>query len=196
MRFRLLAFLGLMVLLGGCNVAMSDKPLFAEAQRSPTLLLADGIWTLDKLDCVADLAKPRKEWPKCVDWVIVSDNKAVLGSDSKPGDGPQDIMIVDGKPPLLQAKVTTTNSPPAWGYLVFNPQSAAKNGRITAVQVWAVACGTEEPGEGSNPKIHPYPGFTENCRTASVEALRAAASKERPASNQTVTWKWLRAETP
>jgi hypothetical protein len=128
--------------------------------------------------------------------VIVSQSKAVLGSDSKPGDGPEDILIVDGKPPLLQAKVTTTGSPPAWGYLVFHPQVVSKTGRITTVQAWAVACGTEEPRGGNSPKIHPYPGFDENCRTTSVEAVRAAASRERAPDTETVTWKWLRAEAP
>ena len=175
---------------------MSDKPLFGETQRSPTLILEDGIWTLDKPDCAADLAKPRKDWPACVDWVIVGGNKALLGSDSKPGDGPEDILIVDGKPPLLQAKVTTSGSPPAWGYLVFHPQGAAKTGRITAVEVWAVACGTQEPGSAASPEIHPYPGFSEECRTTSIDALRAAASKERAADTETVTWRWLRAERP
>jgi len=196
MRLRLLGLLGLSALLGACNVAMSDMPLFADAQRSSTLLLEDGIWTLDKPDCAADLAKPRKDWPACVDWMIVGGNKALLGSDSKPGDGPEDILIVDGKPPLLQAKVTTSGSPPTWGYLVFHPQVVSKAGTITAVEVWAVACGTQEPGGGASPKIHPYPGFNEECRTTSVDALRAAASKARAADTETVTWRWVRAEKP
>jgi hypothetical protein len=196
MRLRLFALFAMSALLGACNVAMSDKPLFGEPQRSSALRLEDGIWTLDKPECVADLAKPRKDWPACIDWVIVNGNKALLGSDSKPGDGPEDILIVDGKPPLLQAKVTTSGSPPTWGYLVFHPQATSKTGRVTAVEVWAVACGIQEPGTAASPKIHPYPGFNEECRTTSVDALRAAASKERPADTEIVTWRWVRAETP
>ena len=195
MRLKQIALLLSLALLGACNVAMSDKPLFGDAQRSRALVLEDGIWTLDKPDCSADLAKPRKDWPACVDWVIVGGNKALVGSDSKPGDGPEEILIVDGKPPLLQAKVTTSGSPPSWGYLVFHPLGSSKTGRVTAVEVWAVPCGTQE-GNAANPKIHPYPGFNEECRTTSADAVRAAASKERTADTESVTWRWLRAEAP
>jgi hypothetical protein len=195
MQLRYLSLLGLSVLLCACNVAMSDKPLFGDAQRSRALVLEDGIWTLDKPDCSANLAKPRKDWPACVDWIIVGGSKALVGSDSKPGDGPEDILIIDGKPPLLQARVDTNGSTSSWGYLVFHPLGASKNGRVTAVEVWAVPCGTQE-GNAANPKIHPYPGFNEECRTTSADAVRAAASKERPADMETVTWRWLRAEAP
>jgi hypothetical protein len=195
MRLRFLTVFGLSLLLGACNVAMSDKPLFGDAQRSSALVLEDGIWTLDEPDCKADLGKPRKDWPNCVDWIIVGGSKALVGSDSKPGDGPEDILIVDGNPPLLQAKVTTSGSPPTWGYLVFHSLGNSKTGRVTAVEVWPVACGTQE-GNAANPKIHPYPGFSEECRTTSIDALRAAAARERPADTETVTWRWLRPEAP
>src|SRR3954452_3599575 len=119
MRLRLVALPILLALLGGCNVAMSDKPLFQEAQRSSALLLQDGLWVLDEPDCSADLAKPRAQWPGCVDWVIVSANKAVLSSDSKPDEGADDIFIVEGKPPLVQARVISKGSEPFYAYLVF-----------------------------------------------------------------------------
>ena len=59
--------------------------------------------------------------------------------------------------------------------------------------------GLRHPGTGKCGKSqdHPYPGFSEECRTTSIDALRAAASKERAADDtETVIWRWLRAETP
>ena len=176
MRFRLIALFALSASLGACNVAMSDKPLFGETLRSPTLILEDGIWTLDKPDCTADLAKPRKDWPPCVDWVIVGSNKALLGSDSKPGDGPEDILIVDGKPPLLQAKVTTSGSPPAWGYLVFHPGALRRQAgsRRWKYGRWLAAPRNREVRQV--PKIHPYPGLAKSAaRLRSTPCARRRA---------------------
>ena len=194
MGLRQITVLAVLVLLSACNVAMSDKPLFAEDRRSSRLLLEDGIWTLAKDECVANLSKPRTDWPSCVDWVIISHNKAVLGSDSNPDEGAEDVFIVDGKPPLLQARVTSKGDAPFYAYLVFRPAVVSPAGRVSTAEVWTVACGTPEPGNAS--KINPYPGFTEHCRTTSIAALRAAANRERPQSNDIATWKWLRAEKP
>ena len=86
MRVLLLPQLCLCTALSACNVAMSDRPLFADAQRSSTLILEDGLWLMVDADCDVDTAKAKDIWPKCSNWVILRNSKMISGPGSKPDD--------------------------------------------------------------------------------------------------------------
>ncbi len=110
MRIHVLLLVSICAALSACNAAISDHPMFAEGDRSSKISLEDGLWFLVKPDCEIALVQPKESWPKCADWVIFSSNKAIKGSDAKPDQGPEDLFIVDGKPPLIQAKIETNGS--------------------------------------------------------------------------------------
>jgi hypothetical protein len=181
--------------LSACNMALSDKPLFAEPQRSSSVLLEDGLWTRPDPKCAADLSRPRQQWPKCAGWLILKNSKVVAGSDMKPDEGAQDVFIVDGKPVLIQAVIKMSGperSEMFYGYFALDPQARSSAGRVTAVLVWPVACGVTK----SDGKVLPYAGFDKDCRTSSVSALRAAAAKPLNAEAKPMLLKWVRTEAP
>ena len=182
--------------LSACNAAISDHPMFQEAERSSKVVLEDGLWFLVKDDCAVEPAQPTSAWPKCADWVILGGGKAIKSSDSKPQEGPEDVFIADGQPPLIQARIKTNGSDVAYGFLALEPQAFSGAGKITDVKVWMVPCGIDQAPEAATPKVQPYPGFTEDCHPNSVDALRAAASKGPSKITDVVEWKWVRAETP
>jgi hypothetical protein len=181
--------------LSACNAAVSDHPMFKEAERSARLTLEDGLWLLVEADCDVDTAKPTESWPKCADWIILSHNVAVKNSDNKP-DEPEDVFIVEGKPPLIQAKVKTNGSDIVYAFLAFETQARSASGKITDGKVWMVPCGVDESTEGATPKVRPYPGFTKDCMPQTVKALRAAAAKGPSKASDVAEWKWVRAATP
>lgn len=184
------------VLLGGCNAVIADHPLFVEADRSTTLSLEDGIWYRVDPECDVDLAKPRADWPNCADWMIFKDSRAILSSDPKADEETEDLMLVDGNPPLIQARVRTNGSATVYGFLALEPVKRSASGKLILVDVWAVPCGTQEAGAGPSAKITPYPKISEECRTDSAEAVRAAAPKGRKSDEDLVRWQWVRAEGP
>jgi hypothetical protein len=179
-------------LLGACNVAVSQKPMFAETQRSARLLLEDGLWAHFDKDCVVDTAKPRADWPKCADWIIVAANKAVGGSDMKADEPVQDIFFVDGTPPLIQANVRTNGKDAFFAFIVVKPTYSPAH-RIVAVDVWPVRCGTQDAPDG---KVKPWPGFNKDCQPDSVATLRKAARKSHAEPGGVISWTWVRAEKP
>jgi hypothetical protein len=179
--------------LGACNMAMSEKPLFAD--RSSSVLLQDGLWTRPDSKCIADLTQPKEKWPKCAGWMLLKDSKVVAGSDMKPDEGAQDVFIVDGKPVLVQAVIKMSGperSESFYGYFILEPKDRSSDGRVTAIEFWPVPCGTTKP-DGS---VSPYPGFDKDCRTTSVPALRDAAARPRGAEVEPMLLKWVRAEAP
>jgi len=196
MRIHLLLLVAVCAVLSACNAALSDHPMFVEAERSSKISVEDGLWYLVKEECEITFTQPKESWPKCADWVIFSRNKSVKSSDNKPDEQPQDLFIVDGKPPLIQAKVEANGSKQAYGFLALEAKSFSPSGRITGAKVWMVPCGIDEAPEGANPKIKPYPGFSEDCQPSSTEALRAAASKGPAKTTDVVEWRWVRAEAP
>ena len=184
------------VLVSGCNAVMADHPLFAESQRSTTLKLEDGLWYRVDSECDVDLAKPRDTWPHCADWMIFAGSKAVKASDTEPGEEAEDLLFVDGNPPLIQAKVRTNGSETVYGFLALEPKMRSASGKLILLDVWPVPCGTQEAGAGPSAKITPYPGISEECRTDSTDAVRAAAPKGRTSNKDLVRWQWVRAESP
>ena len=55
------------IILGGCNMVMTDKPMFSVADGAGAPAIRGGVWRDDKPDCVFDEAAPQNKWPKCAD---------------------------------------------------------------------------------------------------------------------------------
>ena len=179
--------------LSACNVAMSDRPLFAEAQRSTTLILEDGLWLMVDANCEVDSAKDKAGWPKCANWVILKNNKIRTSSDTKPTEEPKNIFIVDGTPPLIQAE--SDDADPEYMFIAIESLTNSPARRIVSLNAWPVPCGIQDSKKGPSAKVAPYPGFDEKCRTKSVEALRAAAARGREPGTEVVQFRWVRFES-
>ncbi|MGH6658187.1 MAG: hypothetical protein ACREBM_00890 [Sphingomicrobium sp.] len=178
--------------LGACNVALSEQPLFPEAQRSSTLVLEEGLWLMVDDECETDTAKPRDRWPSCADWMVLKGGKVANVSDTEPGEEPLEVFIVDGTPALIQGKVKTNGAKNFYGYLAIEPVAYSPANKLAVINVWPVPCGIQDAKGGPGAKITPYPGFGEECRTTSVDALRAAAARGRAPGEDVVQWRWIR----
>lgn len=176
-----------------CNVATSEKPLFTEL--SSTVILKDGLWTRFDPKCAVELNSPKAQWPKCAGWFVLKASKVVAGSDMKTDEGPQDVFIVDGKPPLVQAALRMNGPERAenfYGHFVVDRKEPSSDRQVTAMEFWPVPCDVMKP-DGD---VSPYPGFDKNCRTASAATLGAAAAQPRAADVEPMLLKWVRAENP
>ena len=96
----------LILLLGGCGMAVSEKPMFTAADTAGAPILADGVWLMkDDPACRVDVALPVSRWPACASWVEHRD-----GQWSEPSGGTMptikplenDILFVGGKIGLMQ----------------------------------------------------------------------------------------------
>ena len=116
--------------LTACNMALSEKPLFAE--RSSTIRLSDGLWAGSDPKCTVDLSSPKQQWPKCAGWFVLENSKVVAGSDMKSDEGAQDVFVVDGKPPLVQAVIKMSGPERSefyYGYFILEPKDRSSDGR-------------------------------------------------------------------
>jgi hypothetical protein len=180
-RFLLLAFS--LPLLGGCNIALSNKLLFSPDQRSSTLVLEDGLWASVESNCPIDFTKPKEDWPGCAEWAVVQGNRIV-----EPQSDAQDIFMIDGAPPLIQGD-DSNKQRKIYAFLGFKPTSLSPSGRIVALDMWPIPCGTFEEGSA---KVRPFPGFNDECYAETIEAVRSAANHPAPVDQHVISWKRIR----
>ena len=181
--------------LSACNMAVSDHSMFSNEPRS-TLKLKDGLWVADDPDCKFDRGRPIHRWPKCAAWLLIRDNGAVQGPDSKPGER-LELTIADGDPPILEAATgDEQKGERGYAYLVLEPASSDSTGYVVDLRAWFIACGTWDEGsarEGTASQIKHFPGMDEDCHPASVDVLRAAARAGPQGQDKKARWFWIRA---
>ena len=176
--------------LAGCNLAVSDHPMFSAGEQLATPLKS-GLWVADDPDCVFDSTKPRQTWPKCAVWLVLRDNRVAEISGDEKTERPVAILIADGSPPIAQIEVREKESDIVYVFYAIEPAAHDSRRRITALSVWGVRCGTEKtPGSS---QVDPYPGFDKECHPASKDAVRAAAAASRAAATDIGRMKWVRA---
>jgi hypothetical protein len=155
--------------LAGCNMVVTETPLFSSADVGDAHPPRPGVWNADKADCAFDETLPQNKWPDCA--------KA-----TPPLSASDPWLAVGGDPALLQLSMPK-ESPVIAGlsfYLAYRPLKLDDHGRTTEMAFWAVQCGP--PPKGSNPGLTQslLPGLEpradkSNCTTTSKEALRDAA---------------------
>lgn len=166
----LIGLLGL-ALLGGCNVVMTDKPLFTAADASGAPPLRPGVWSFFReAGCKVDESQPFADWPNCSGGGIVR-NGEIAGhkAGAPPGELEREpVTIAGGDPRILQVQVkidvtagaeatasggaeasasATATSPKdqPYGYAGLRPTKFDSEGRITAFRFWPVQCGPPPP---------------------------------------------------
>jgi hypothetical protein len=193
MGLKQIALLLSLPLLDACNMVVSEKPMFAELDRS-TVAPRDGIWLGENEECQFDASKPESGWPGCAMWVVVRNEGRELNiMDGKKESQRVTAMFAAGTPMIIEAQWIDDAKEPAkatYGYYGIEPRPAGQDGRFIGATLWPVDCGVKSP---TTSEIRPFPGITPECRPTSKDAIRAAAVSSRRA-DQVREWQWLRAE--
>lgn len=201
-----------MLLLGGCGVAVSDKPMLTEHDIVGAPQFENGVWWFadasEDNDCVFESAQPVSKWPKCADWVLhrngiwfVRDGESGIAIKSVPDSA---VSISSGDVAIVQlfdpnnVAAPEDADPTPYSFVAFANRSTATE-KLRSVSFWIVMCGTyarrraPEDDETAEEFVR-YPGFDEKCQPASLNVLRDAAEKSRSAQGAPLLrFQWLRA---
>jgi hypothetical protein len=192
---RLLLILALLSL-GGCNMVVTQTPMFTKADGAGAPGFRPGVWR-GKSDagCAFDETSPLDSWPSCANGALVDDDAISM---IKTVNGERTVaarigyVLTAGEPRILQLSVAGLT--PGFGlslsgylYGGVQPTKTDDRGRIIAYTTWFVACGPPpSPVAGSSPNkirfatLSPFPHLVmdkggQNCTPISVAALRNAA---------------------
>jgi hypothetical protein len=156
--------------LGGCNLVVSQTPMFTKADAAGAPVIRPGVWRQEVAGCDFDETLPQSQWPKCA------------GAQPAMPDPPP-MLTVAGDPAIIQLSLPPDPSKPTLLYLslAIRPIQFDAQGRVIALQTWPVQCGPPPTG-GNNMGAtkSPLPGLTMRgddggCAPQSVAALRDAA---------------------
>ncbi len=118
--------------LAGCNMVMTEKPMFTAADGKGAPRIRPGVWRDDKPNCAVDETLPQDKWPPC--------------AKAAPGVGAPTLWLeVAGDPPLLQVPLKLPGENPAYLYMAFRPLKLDGQGRVIAMKSWPVKCGPPPP---------------------------------------------------
>ena len=184
----------LLPLLGACNMAISETPIFLNADKA-SFVPRDGIWLSDDPECRFDSSVEETRWPKCAIWAVVNGSTGEMLVRSGKGEEQQArFMIAKDHPPVVQILWRDDARDDGKTFYVFfglAPGTTGSDNRFATAATWEVRCGIKDPA-GSD--IQPYPGLTPECRPSSQDAIRSAAVASRSTAEMAMTWRWLRPE--
>lgn len=198
-RFRRVAIGAVALALGGCNIVISQAPVFTAADVGATPGFRPGLWT--KLDpaCAFDPAAKASTWPKCADPMVFEADRLV--DPAKPSEAIP-YLLASGKPRVMQVHVETPDSGKdalgkaiasqmqGYFFIGIEPTRTDEQGRIVEAVTWLTVCGPPPP-DPKDPKgavdyatRKPFKGLvidreTGNCTPADAAAVRRAAAGSR-----------------
>jgi hypothetical protein len=191
-------------LLGGCNLVLSERPLFTAADEAAAAPLRPGLWRSDDPKCQVKESRPVQTWPSCASWVLVRSGEILeLHAEKKPTTWQSDTFVLAaGDPRILQTQLVGDKGP-IYAFTAVKPLRLDDQGRIVAFRSWAVQCGPPPtdaelpdaplPEGAPHPKagaprikkrdrgtLHPLPGLVmddegQNCLAREPAPVRAAA---------------------
>lgn len=217
MRVRVLLALCLAAGLGGCNMVLSDKPLFTPADASGRVL-REGLWLTIEDDCPVDFDQPTYRWPDCADWGVlrngVIQRRAEVNAEENPtwseAWSQMAIVLAEGEPMILQAGGAHDEpffdewpEPEATVFELFSyhglePTALDEQGRIVAALAWTAQCGPrarKANGRLETETREPLPGLTRrrpNCSADTREAVINAARASRDWTPKLAAFRWIR----
>src|SRR4051794_8822579 len=68
----ILALAAAAVMLSGCNMVYSERPLFAPRDARGAPVLRTGLWVKPKLDCKYDASKPAAAIDECAEPLVIT----------------------------------------------------------------------------------------------------------------------------
>ncbi|MBS0295674.1 MAG: hypothetical protein JSR45_05130 [Proteobacteria bacterium] len=201
----------LAVALSGCNLVVSEKPMFSAADARAAPVLRPGVWTSADSDCAFDPKAAISTWPQCANASIVTRTEIRSPTDASKT---APYLIVAGDPLVMQAKALLEGDIKAndgatelYFYLGFQPVDFDEQHRITAMRAWFVQCGpppaeppAPKPGEKPNPRAYatakPLPGMavqdTGMCTPTNGAAVLRAAGPSEAWGRPHLTARWVR----
>ncbi|RAK67293.1 hypothetical protein [Phenylobacterium kunshanense] len=159
--------------LAGCNLVITDRPMFdreAVAERA----FKAGVWASVQADCpIPRAGETVQHWPTCASARIL-----------RPGI--EGLVLARGDPMIYQLRMTTDEGS-SYAYAGLRPTHLDKSGKIDAFELWPVECGPPviTPEGERRPTKTPGPGLTMNgeepssCRAEDASAVRRAAKDSR-----------------
>lgn len=207
-----LALIGALLLLGGCNMVITQAPLFTTADEAGAPPLRPGVWaSTPDASCVFDERTPVSTWPSCANGGVTRDGS--IGGFHDDGQSKSTLTMMDdvvaaGDPRVLQLHVgeaapSADLSVSGYFYIALRATKTDDQGRITAMTSWPVLCGPPPPNSATTSgKMEfgtkaPFPGLVmdqdkTNCTTTSQAALRHAASASEQYSAGVSPSHWVR----
>jgi hypothetical protein len=166
--------------LSGCNMAVSPAPLITDGRPVATLL-AEGRWFSFASDCHIR----SRALPSCADHFEVRGGRIIADAKSVP---PISVQLPTGaREGFAQVELAATaDQPRTFGYVGFQVEARAGDGRISRFVVWPVLCRVPPAGKGAKPLpgLAPHTNDTD-CDAQSRDAIAAAAVKSRPTAPKT-----------
>jgi hypothetical protein len=207
-------------LLGGCNLVISETPVFRADDASGAPPLKTGLWASPDPGCAFETADPLDKWPSCANGTMIGPN-AIVGTMSTTGitldqgkspSGPRKVnlpyVLAAGDPRVMQVdmRVPELGKLGVFYFVAIHPTAFDADGRITAAEAWPVQCGPPHPPQttptAANDDLskglvteHPLPGLKiENgeCRPADKAAVRNAARPSRSWVDHIGEMHWVR----
>lgn len=218
---RALPLLAAVLALGGCNLVVSEKPVFTAADAAGAPALRPGVWSATQPGCDFKSSDPVAAWPKCAGGGVITAT-AIMASVESSGAGPPD------QPPPTTAKPQTTipyvlaagdprvmqinfKLPPEAGvgsalyyFVAIKPAAPDARGRIVQAEIWPIQCGPPPPAKPASAGAdadqggitdHPLPGMTVAqglCSPVDKAAVVNAAKASRAWADQVGTLRWVR----
>ena len=217
---RTLAALAAVLLLGGCNLVVSETPVFTAADAAGAPPLKPGIWAAPQPNCDFKPADPLAQWPKCAGGAAITPTAILAAVDPSSLMAPDQPPPASAKPPLKVPYVLAAGDPrvmqihfvlpidPAikaafFYFIALRPIAHDADGRIIDAEVWLVQCGPPPPPSGKGAAAdqgaitdHPLPGMTvtkgECNPTGKAAVLNAAQPSHAWAGDQVGTLHWVR----
>jgi hypothetical protein len=212
--------LGGALLLGGCNIVMSDHPVFATADTSGAPALKPGVWAMPLPGCTFDEAAPATAWPKCANGGVITADQMGEPLDPKvPPPGERKVasyILAAGDPVIMQDRGELPGDGGAtkslYFFIAIKPLKTDPAGKVVTAEEWVVLCGppakkvpqpvpsdpnAERQDDGTMSVIteHPLPGMKVVdgvCQPADKAAVRGAAKASRDWAEALVTARWVR----
>jgi hypothetical protein len=219
---RLAAAAGFLLGLSGCNMVVSEEPWFTEAEAQPKPKLRDGLWVNAAPDCRFDEARPAERWPDCAEPAFVRGGETwtMRWDPGEPGQSRRifagwesgdpfsgGLLVTNGDHLIVQDKFgdelgeappgeTEEGNSQGYMYAALRLRRQDEQGKVTAMEMWAVQCGPiSEPERSAAERRRlrddpdyaeeanyvtddPFSGLTivdNNCIAESAEAVRNAA---------------------
>jgi hypothetical protein len=206
--------------LGGCNLVVSEKPVFTAADAAGAPPLRPGVWSATQPGCDFKPSDPVAKWPKCAGGGVITAAAIMASVDTSSGgpDGqppavtksPMTIpyLLAAGDPRVMQVNVkppAQAGGPPSlFFFAALKPVARDPDGRITQAEVWAIQCGPPPPPKPAASADatdqggitdHPLPGMKVTdgmCAPTDKAAVRNAATASRAWADQIGTMRWIR----
>ena len=127
--------------LGGCRLATSERPLFTVADSADAPALKPGLWALVEVGCRFNTKAAPEKWPDCATPLALRDGAAV---SVKRGESPRRnaVLIAGGDPAVLQADATNEGGATGrrFAYFGLRPLAADGDGTVTRARLWPAEC--------------------------------------------------------